>query len=83
MAQLVVSWFICGGRFRVYAIKAIGQRKGRIIQVEEIDTRECYVGSAKRLEQLVYGLRKAHGELDQGQPRSRASRLSPQKSSGQ
>ena len=60
MAQLVVSWFICEGRFQVHAINAIGRRKGRIIELEEIDTGERYHGSTKRLERLVYALRGSY-----------------------
>jgi len=53
MAQLIQSWLICNGRFRVQAIDGIGRRKGRIIEVEVIDTRERFHGSAQRLERLV------------------------------
>jgi len=71
MAQQVVSWFICDGRFRVHAINAIGRRKGRIIELEEIDTRERFHGSARRLERLVHTLRRSYGELDRVQPWTR------------
>ena len=37
MAQLVVSWLVDGGRFRVHAVNAVGRRKGRIIEVEEVE----------------------------------------------
>ena len=65
MAQLVVSWFICDGRFRVHAINAVGRRTGRIIEIEDIDTGERVHGSARRLERLVHTLRRSSGELDQ------------------
>jgi hypothetical protein len=65
MAQLIVSWFICDGAFRVHAINAVGRRKGRIIEVEEVDSGERVHGSARRLERLVHTLRSASGELDQ------------------
>jgi hypothetical protein len=65
MAQLVVSWFICNGRLRVHAINAIGQRKGRIIEVEDVDTGERFHGSSRRLERLVETLRHSGGESDQ------------------
>ena len=68
MAQLVVSWFICDGRFRVHAINAVGRRKGRIIEVEDVDTRERFHGSARKLEQVVHALRGARGELDRVSP---------------
>ena len=65
MAQLVVSWLICSGRVRVHAINAIGQRKGRIIEVEDVDTGERVHGSPRRLERLVQTLRRSSDELDQ------------------
>ena len=65
MAQLVVSWFVDDGRFRVHAINAVGRRKGRIIEVEEVETGERFHGSARRLERLVQTLRISSGESDQ------------------
>jgi hypothetical protein len=61
MAQLVVSWFISDGRFRVHAINATGRQKGRIIEVESIDTGERFHGSARRMERLV---RRLHTSVD-------------------
>jgi hypothetical protein len=58
MAQIVVSWFICDGRFRVHAINAVGRRSGRIIEIEDIDSGRRVHGSARRLERLVQGLSK-------------------------
>jgi hypothetical protein len=63
MAQLMVSWFISGGRFRVQAINAVGQRKGRILEVEEVDTGERFHGSARRMKRLVDTLRVSSGEF--------------------
>jgi hypothetical protein len=68
MAQLVVSWFIRDGRFRVQAINAVGRRKGRIIEVEDVDTRERFHGSARKLARVVHALRGARGELDRASP---------------
>ena len=68
MAQLVVSWFICDGRFCVHAINALGSRSGRIIEIEDIDTGERVHGSARRLERLVQALRSSGGELDRASP---------------
>ena len=45
MAQLVVSWFICDGAIRVHSINAVGRRKGRIIEIEVVDTLERFDGS--------------------------------------
>jgi len=64
MAQSVVSWFIYDGAIRVHAINAVGRRKGRIIEVEEVETGERFHGSARRLERLVHTLRRSSGELD-------------------
>ena len=65
MAQLVVSWFIYDGAIRVHAINGVGRCKGRIIEVEVVDTGETFHGSARRLERLVHRLRRSSGELDQ------------------
>jgi hypothetical protein len=63
MAQLVVSWFICNGRVRVHAINAIGQRRGRIIEVEDVDTGERYHGSARNLQRTVDVLQGVGGDV--------------------
>jgi len=65
MAQLVVSWLIYDGAIRVHAINRVGRRKGRIIEVEVIDTGERFHGSARRLERLVHRLSRSSGGLDQ------------------
>ena len=64
MAQLMVSWFIYDGAIRVHAINGVGRRKGRIIEVEVVDTGERFHGSARRLDRLVQRLRKFGGETD-------------------
>ena len=64
MAQLVVSWFIYDGAIRVHAINGIGRRKGRIIEVEVVDTGERFHGSARRLDRLVQTLRRSGGETN-------------------
>ena len=43
----MVSWFICDGAIRVHAINALGRRKGRIIEIEVVDTDERFHGSAR------------------------------------
>jgi hypothetical protein len=65
MAQLMVSWFIYDGAIRVHAINAAGRRKGRMIEVEVVDTGERFHGSARRLERLVHRLHRSSGELAQ------------------
>jgi hypothetical protein len=59
MAQLVVSWFICDGRFRVHAINAVGRRSARIIEIEDVDTGERFHGSAQNLRRLFQSLGSA------------------------
>ena len=63
MAQQMISWFVSNGRFRVHAINAVGRRKGRIIEVEEVDSRERFYGSARKMQQLVDTLRVSSGEF--------------------
>jgi hypothetical protein len=56
MAQTIVSWFICDGRYRVHAINAVGRQSARIIEIEDIDSGERFHGSARRLERLFLSL---------------------------
>jgi hypothetical protein len=56
MAQLMVSWFICDGRFRVHAINAVGRRSAKIIEIEEVDTGERFHGSPRKLQRLFQAL---------------------------
>jgi hypothetical protein len=65
MAQLVVSWLICDGKYRVHAIGAVGRRKGRIFEVEEVGTGERFHGSFRTLERWMSILQRASGEPDQ------------------
>ena len=59
MAQLVVSWFICDGRFRVHAINAAGRRSARIIEIENVDTRERFHGNPRMLQRLFQALERS------------------------
>ena len=68
LAQQIVSWSICGGRYRVQAVNAIGRHKRRIIEVEEIDTNERFYGSTRKLERLVLTLTQCYGELNRDRP---------------
>ena len=61
MAQQVVSWFVCSGRFRVHAVNAVGRRKGRIIEVEDIDTGERIHDSPRRMLTLADALSAMSG----------------------
>ena len=60
MAQSIVSWFICDGRFRVHAINAVGRRSGRIVEIEDVDSGERVHGTARRLERLLHSLRDSN-----------------------
>jgi len=69
MAQLVVSWFICDGRFRVHAINTVGRRSGRIIEIEDVDSGERVHGTARRLERLLRSLRESSSSTSLTLPR--------------
>jgi hypothetical protein len=56
MAQTIVSWFICDGRYRVHAINAVGRQSAKIIEIEDIDSGERFHGSARRLKRLFLSL---------------------------
>jgi hypothetical protein len=56
MAQAIVSWFICDGRYRVHAIDAVGRHRARIIEIEDVDSGERVHGTARRLERLFVSL---------------------------
>ena len=64
MAQTIVSWFICDGRYRVHAIKAVGRQRARIIEIEDVDLGERFHGSARKLQRLFQAL----GSSDVGDP---------------
>ena len=57
MAQIIISWFICDGRFRVHAINAVGSHPRRLVEIEEIDTGERIHGCARKLERVERMLR--------------------------
>jgi hypothetical protein len=64
MAQRIVSWFVDGGRFRVLAINATGRRRGRVIEVEVIETGERFHGSARKMERLARALHAPGSDLN-------------------
>jgi hypothetical protein len=64
MAQIIVSWFICDGRYRVHAVNAVGRQSAKIIEIEDIDSGERFHGSARRLERLFLSL----GSSSAGEP---------------
>ena len=59
MAQTIVSWFICDGRYRVHAIDAVGRHRARIVEIEDVDTSERFHGTPRRLERLFLALGSA------------------------
>jgi hypothetical protein len=69
MAQRIVSWFICDGRFRVHAINAVGRRSGRIIEIQDVDSGERVHGTARRLERLLRSLRESGSSTSLTLPR--------------
>jgi hypothetical protein len=56
MAQAITSWLISDGRFRVHAISAVGRRRARIIEIEDMDTGERFYGSAQKLQIMFQSL---------------------------
>lgn len=57
MAQVIESRFICDGRYRIHSINAVGRHRGRIIEIEDVDRRERFHGTASKLEQMASRLR--------------------------
>jgi hypothetical protein len=68
VAQILVSWFIYDGAIRVHAVDSVGRRKGRIIEVEVVDTGERFHGSARRLDRLVGRLEGPEARRTMRQP---------------
>ena len=56
MARVIQSRFICDGRYRVQSINAVGRHRGRIIEIEDVDRRERFHGTASTLDRLVLKL---------------------------
>ena len=56
MAQVIESRFICDGRYRIHSINAVGRHPGRIIEIEDVDRREKFHGTASKLDRLVLRL---------------------------
>jgi hypothetical protein len=62
MAQTITAWFICGGRYRVEAIGAVGRRDARIIEIKDVDSGERFHGSARRLQRFFETLGSCEAE---------------------
>ncbi|HZX82334.1 MAG TPA: hypothetical protein VFF19_02130 [Reyranella sp.] len=56
MAQLIESRFVCDGRYRIQSIAAVGRQQARIIEVEDVDRRQRFHGTASTLDRLVLTL---------------------------
>jgi hypothetical protein len=70
VAQFLMSWLLVGGRFRIHAIKGVGRRNGRIIEVEVIATGERFHGSARRMKRLVRALQGSDEDRRRDPPRT-------------
>jgi hypothetical protein len=56
MARVIETRFICDGRYRVLSINAVGRHRARIIEIEDVDLRERFHGSASKLDRMVLTL---------------------------
>ncbi len=69
MAQMIESFFICDGRFRVNYISAVGARGGRIIEIEDTESGAYVHGSSEKLERLLQSLRMRGARVQVTAPR--------------
>jgi hypothetical protein len=56
LARAIESWFICDGWYRIHSINAVGRYPARIIEIEDVDTRERFHGSGEELERMAFSL---------------------------
>ena len=68
MARLIESRFICDGRYRIHSVNPVGRHRGRIIEIEDVDLRERFHGTASKLDRLVLTLlgRASHDKRTDG-----------------
>ncbi len=73
MAQVIESQFICDGRYRIHCINAVGRHRARVIEIEDVDRRHRFHGSASTLNRLAlkllgqaYRARRESRERDAG-----------------
>ena len=50
---------VCDGRYRIHSVKPAGRHPERIIEIEDVDRRERFHGSARDLERLAFSLVRA------------------------
>jgi hypothetical protein len=62
MAAAIESWFICNGRYRIHSVKSVGSYPERIIEIEDVDTRERFHGSGADLERLAVSFMRASAQ---------------------
>jgi hypothetical protein len=63
MGQRIESSFVCDGRYRAHRIDAVGRQLARIIEIEEVDTRERHYGSPRHVRQLLTKL--CHSDVEE------------------
>jgi hypothetical protein len=62
MARAIERWFICNGRYCIYAVKPVGAHPERIIEIEDVDRRERFHGSGSDLERLAFSFVRARAQ---------------------
>jgi hypothetical protein len=72
MAQVIETRFVCDGRYRIQSINAVGRRRGRIIEIEDVDRRERIHGTASTLDRLVLSLLRQAWRDREDSPKRRA-----------
>jgi hypothetical protein len=60
MAQILVYWLICDGKFRVHATNAIGSQPSRLRELERVETGERIHGSTRKLERMLRMLQSCY-----------------------
>jgi hypothetical protein len=65
MARAIERWFICDGRYCIYAVKPVGDHPERIIEIEDVDRRERFHGSGSDLERMAFSFvrERVRGQL--------------------
>ena len=56
MARVIETRFICDGRYRILSVNAVGRHRARIIEIEDVDRRERFHGTASKLDRQVLEL---------------------------
>ena len=64
MAQVIKTRFICDGRYRVHFVTAAGRHRGRIIEIEDVDRRLRFHGTASKLDRMILRLQAEAARRD-------------------